>query len=301
MLWGDMMLAPGEANDGMHAPSLAAAIERRSVVPKGTLIGDWHYANEPNPKRYKSLAKWKSFGMRPIATAWYRPNNIFGLTQAAIANQAGYLQATWLGYESSEVKLVEDMRQLTAYLLAGEYSWGGQKLPPDKLPYDPAETARRMVFDTRQPATPQGGVSLLANAGPEFKVGQFKFRGARLFELRSNVSARSTAAPTGMRVTVNRVARRVAVAVDCFAWMEVGATVATVTVHLADGSSIEKELRYGVELRAGDDPNATAMARSKGLTAVVIEIADVPALVKSIEFQREDAASGLRVHGITLI
>jgi hypothetical protein len=104
-----------------------------------------------------------------------------------------------------------------------------------------------------------------------------------------------------MRVTVNRAARRVAVAVDCFAWMEVGAEVATVTVHLADGTSVERRLRYGVEIRAGDDQNATALARSKSLSAVVIELADAPALVKSIEFQREDAAAGLRVHGITLI
>ncbi len=301
MLWGDMMLAPGEANDGMHAPDLETAVERRKLVPQATLIGDWHYANETNPLRYKSIAKWTSLKMRPIATGWYRPNNIFGLTKAAIANKAGYLQATWLGYESSELKVVEDMRQLTAYLLAGEYSWGGQTLPPDKLPFDPAETARRMMYDTRQPARPLDGYSLLTNASQEFTVGQFKFRGDSLFHLRSFVSARSNSAPTGMVVSVNRAAKRVAVAVDCFAWMEVGAVVATVTVHLADGTSIEKRLRYGLELRAADDPNVTAVSRFKGRTAVVIEIADTPALVKSVEFQRADAAAGLRVHGITLI
>ncbi len=301
MLWGDMMLAQGEANDGMHAPDTATAVERRSAVPPDALIGDWHYANEPNPLRYKSIAKWNSLKMRPIATGWYRPNNIFGLTKAAIANKAGYLQATWLGYESSELKMVEDMRQLTAYLLAGEYSWGWQTLPPNKLPYDPAETARRMMYDTRQPARPTDGYSLLTNVGQEFTVGQFKFRGDSLFHLRSLVSTRSIAAPTGMVVSVNRAAKRVAAAVDCFAWMEVGVTVATITVHLADGTSVTKRLRYGVELRAADDPNATALARSKGRTAVVIEISDTPALVKSIEFQRADAAAGLRVHGITLI
>ena len=60
MLWGDMMLAPGEANDGMHAPSPEVAVDRRGLVPPATLIGDWHYANEPNPKRYKSIELWRS-------------------------------------------------------------------------------------------------------------------------------------------------------------------------------------------------------------------------------------------------
>lgn len=301
MLWGDAMLAPSEGNDATNAPTADQARERRALVPRDALIGDWHYTNDSRASVFTSLAHWSKLGHRPIATGWSKPNNVFGLSQAAIKNKAGYLQTTWAGHESSEANAVREIDQIAAYVLAADYAWGAQKAKPSELPYDYKETARRMLFDPPQPVAVQGGVSLLANDGDEFDIGQFRFRGGRLFELRSVVSERAARAPTSFVVNVNRSARGIAVAVDCFAWMEFGADVATVIVRLADGSTRTLKLRYGIEVRAGDDPNMTATGRAEGVSVVFIDLGKVPLLVKAIEFHRNDAAAGLRVHGITVI
>jgi hypothetical protein len=301
MLWGDMLLSPGDANDGMHAPDRAEADRRLAAVTKGAFVTDWHYANEPDPKRYKSLAHFARKGFKPIASGWYRPQNIYGLTRAAIANNAGYLQTTWAGHEGSESSAVREFDQIAAYVLAADYAWGAQTLTPDKLPYDPVEVARRMLFDTKQPTRPLDGLALLASGGTQYRIGQFQFRGENALVLRSVVSERALKSATSYVVNVNRPARRIAAAVDCFAWMEFGTPVATIIVRTADGRAKELQLRYGIEVRAYDDPNFTAAPRQKGRTAVVVEVADESTIVKTVEFHRSDASAGLRVHGITLI
>lgn len=301
MLWGDAMLAPGEGNDSTNAPSAQQARERRASVPKSALIGDWHYTNDSRAAVFTSLAHWSKLGHRPIATGWSKPSNVFGLTQAAIKTKSGYLQTTWAGHESSEANAVREFDQIAAYVLAADYAWGARKEKPSELPYDYKETARRMLFDPPQPVAVHDGLSLLANSGTEFQIGQFRFRGGRLFDLRSVVSERAATAPTSSIVNVNRPAMGIAVAVDCFAWMEFGADVASVIVRLADGTTRTLKLRYGIEVRAGDDPNMTATARKDGVSAVFIDLGKIRQLVKTVEFHRSDASAGLRVHGITLI
>jgi hypothetical protein len=301
MLWGDAMLAPGEGNDATNAPNAEQARERRESVPKDALIGDWHYTNDSRPSVFTSIAQWAKRGFRPIAAGWSKPSNIFGLSQAAIKNRAGYLQTTWAGHESSEANAVREFDQIAAYVLAADYAWGAQTKKPSELSYDYKETARSMLFDPAQPIKPQDGLSLLANSGEEFQIGQFRFRGGRLFDLRSIVSERAATASTSAIVNVNRPAKGVAVAVDCFAWMEFGADVATMIVRMGDGTSRTLKLRYGIELRAEDDPNMTATPRAENRSAVFLDLGDAAKIVKTVEFHRTDASAGLRVHGITLL
>lgn len=295
MLWADMMLAPEEANGVAHAPNKSVAEERRKMLPKEAVVVDWQYANEPDPGKYRSLGVWKKLGVRAIAAGAHRPDNIAGL---ALAADYGYLQTTWSGYVSNDLVAARDLAHVAGYVLAAEYAWGAGRQAPR---YDPKEVARQLLFEGRQPPRPLDGYSLLANAGPEYAIGQYKFRGRNLLELRSIVSSDSAAGPTGHTVSVNRAARRIALAVDCFAWMEYGDSVAVVKIHFQDGRTVTKTLLYGFDLRASDDPNPTATARANGVSCVELEVGDAPVQVADIELQRAHSAAGLRVHGITLI
>jgi hypothetical protein len=119
MLWGDKMLAPGEAPDACLGDSATSAAARRAVVTPGTVITDWHYAPNPDPSVYTSLKLWTGLGMPPIAADWFRLENIAGFTKAAQNASAGTLLTTWAGYESSEEAMLADTKQFSAFVFAG--------------------------------------------------------------------------------------------------------------------------------------------------------------------------------------
>jgi hypothetical protein len=141
LMWGDMMLAPGEANDGgAHAKSPDEARftrERLSKLPD-LVICDWHYT-PAEPERYISLDVLQRAGFKEIiATTWYNPRNIATFAKAARQRRiAGLLQSTWAGYSLNEGTLRGiELRQFVAYLLAGAYAWDTDLPMPDELPYD---------------------------------------------------------------------------------------------------------------------------------------------------------------------
>jgi hypothetical protein len=140
MLWSDECLAPGEAADTTNAASVEHSRLRRKIFPSGTLIGDWHYLRLTSVNDYrKSLSLFKSEKMQPIASMFYRPENIQTFTAAAIAENCGTLQTTWAGYESSEALMYKNLRQFNSMLLAADYAWG-RKVKPSELPYEPLKT-----------------------------------------------------------------------------------------------------------------------------------------------------------------
>ena len=147
MLWGDELLASGEGLEPHSAKSVADAKERRSVIPKGAFICDWHYQNDDNPAHYaQSIQLFKKEGFRPIASAWYQPNNIRGFNLAAINEGIGTLQTTWAGYESSESSMLKERKQFAAMVLAADYSWnGGSK----SRTYDPNATFQSLYGKAR--------------------------------------------------------------------------------------------------------------------------------------------------------
>jgi hypothetical protein len=141
LMWGDMLLAPGEANDGgTHAKSPDEARftrERLSKLPD-LVICDWHYT-PAEPERYISLDVLQRAGFKEIiATTWYNPRNIATFAKAARQRRiAGLLQSTWAGYSLNEGTLQGiELRQFVAYLLAGAYAWDTDLPMPESLPYD---------------------------------------------------------------------------------------------------------------------------------------------------------------------
>jgi hexosaminidase len=141
LMWGDVLLAPGEANDGgAHAKSPGEARftrERLSKLPD-LVICDWHYT-PAEPERYISLDVLQRAGFKEIiATTWYNPRNIATFAKAARQRRiAGLLQSTWAGYSLNEGTLQGiELRQFVAYLLAGAYAWDTDLPMPDELPYD---------------------------------------------------------------------------------------------------------------------------------------------------------------------
>ena len=137
MLWGDEILAPGEGAGPASAGTVEHAKARRAVLPKGAYICDWHYQNNADPSLYApTLNLLKKEGFRPIASAWYRPNNVKGQSLAAIQTGAGYLQTTWAGYELNEKVMTKNLRQFSAMALAADYAWNAKENlsgKPDEL------------------------------------------------------------------------------------------------------------------------------------------------------------------------
>ena len=141
MLWGDMLLAPGEATGDANAPSVAAAQQIRARLPKDILIADWRYGANDD---FASPQIFQSSGFGPVIGAtWDSPRDIARFAQSlTAAHQAGLLQTTWVGYNSSEKNLLHYRSQFVAFVLAAEYAWSGRATPPEQLPYDPRQGVR---------------------------------------------------------------------------------------------------------------------------------------------------------------
>jgi hexosaminidase len=147
MIWGDMLLGPGEAKDATHAKTLEDARQRRAGIDKKTIIVDWHYASAADARSIEIL---RHDGFRVVAASFYAPENIFHLSQAALAAGAeGFLQTTWMGYFPDERAMRSELQQFTAFVLAAEYAWSGRKESPAQLGYDPKEVFRKAYARTR--------------------------------------------------------------------------------------------------------------------------------------------------------
>ena len=136
MIWGDMLLGPGEAKDATHARTLQDAKERRDRLSRNITIIDWHYVGNADATSFKLFRKE---GFNIIAASWYQPANIYSLSQAVKTSEAeGLLQTTWMGYFPDEKQLTNAAVQFNAFILAAEYSWSGRTNNPAELRYNPA-------------------------------------------------------------------------------------------------------------------------------------------------------------------
>lgn len=138
MLWGDMLLAKGEAPDATNAPSPTDAAWMRAHLPKDITITDWHYAPQGD---FTSPRLLTGEGFAPVIGAtWYNPANIAAFSRTLAADrQRGLLQTTWAGYNSRAENLTRESAQFVAFVVAAEEAWNGGKTPPERLPYDPAQ------------------------------------------------------------------------------------------------------------------------------------------------------------------
>ena len=133
MIWGDMLLAPGEAADATSAKTVTEARARRAVIAKNITIADWHYVWNADRT---SLDLLQQAGFHTIAATWKEPVNIYRFSQAAMASGAeGLLQTTWAGFFPDEQDMQQAIDQYAAYILAADYAWSGRSDPPARLGY----------------------------------------------------------------------------------------------------------------------------------------------------------------------
>jgi hypothetical protein len=303
MLWGDQGLAPGEAADAALAEDKASAAARRAAIPKGSLIGDWHYIDNADYRVYtKSLDVWRDIGMAPIATTWYKPNNIHGFDVDAGTFGIGTLQSTWCGYESSEETMLAAMPQFSAMVLAADYGWSGRNDDPKDLGYDPTEVFREMYFGRPSPLVASQGADLAgSDAGAGFTIGNVKY-GAGLSYALGSVLAGGGGAST-LDLTVVGKGTELAIAMETLAPAYDGDPVADVTIELANGSKVVKRLKYGEEVRAGSDKSGTSAAdrNGDGVCSLRIDLGSRATAVRRILFEPLNTYAGLKVMGLELI
>jgi hypothetical protein len=141
MLWADMLLGPGEAADGHGAADLKEAERMRTLLPHDVVLCDWHYAPAA---AYASTDLLRGAGFKTIiGSTWNDPANIQAFAHSlAFQSQAGLLQTTWCGYNSSAANLGHEKSQFVAFVIAAEAAWNGGAVKPADLPYDPEK-----VFD----------------------------------------------------------------------------------------------------------------------------------------------------------
>lgn len=305
MAWGDMMLAPSEAVDSALGDTPEHSARRRAALPRGTLIADWHYKDDPRPEVYKSLKLWKDAGMVPIAASWFRPNNIRGHTLAAASLGAGTLQTTWAGFASSEQNMVREFRQFEAYVLAAEYAWSGRQEMPNQLGYNPGDVLKRLYFAPPSPTKVLPGVSVLV--GPSLRVRSFGNVRASLFnpiELRSLVFEAGDTLPEQVVLPVNAVAREVVLVMDSRGSAGQGQELGRIEVLLEGGRRVTHPILYGRDVLSQSDRADTVGApREEGLSAVRVLVGNEtqPERVVETRVVVTNLSTGLRLHGVTLL
>lgn len=302
MIWGDIMLHSSEAPDAAHAKTLAEAKARRAVVPRGTMIADWHYKDDPDPSIYTSLRLFKSAGMMPVASTWYRPNNIRGSALAAEKVGGGLLQTTWAGYESSQANMVKAIDQFSAYVLAAEYAWSGREDLPSRLPYDAGEVLRRMYFAGPQVVRPLAGSSLgWGVGGRRVQIGPYGLVLGEAVGLSGVTHEEALRAPSAVSLALNRRGRGVVLAMDVLARVKETEEVARVTLHTAEGTAMTSAVLYGNHVRATTDSRPSLMAPRNGTgpSAVVVTLPD-PGTIVGVTVESRSRAAGVRIHGATV-
>ncbi len=148
MLWSDMLLSPGDALDATNAPTPAQAARMRAGLSRDIILVDWHYSAD-DPFTSPRLLRRSGFGP-VIGGTWATPGNIIGFSRAlASRGQAGLLQTTWAGYDSSEANLNHERHQFAAFVLAADCAWNGGQMDARRLPYDPAKVFDRLYRPTK--------------------------------------------------------------------------------------------------------------------------------------------------------
>ena len=300
MLWGDQALYGKEAPDAALAGSAEDAKARRAAIPKGAYIADWHYKADPRPETFLPVLQlWKDAGMRPIAAAWYRPDNIQGFALAAGLLDAGFLQTTWAGYESSEKAMLENPRQFSAMVLAADYAWSGRKEKPEELPYDPQEVFRKLYFGRPSPLTPMPGTAL--GGSGSLVVGDVRFE---TLDLRlASVLKPENGAAGELDLAVSGKGRELHLALGSEIAATEGDEVAEVRVERAGAPPLVEKLVYGRDIRALSDPEALlrGIRAPGGPSDFRIDLGGGGATVTRIVVRPLDAYSGVRLMGATLV
>lgn len=292
MMWGDMLLAQGEAPDACHARCKESAAALRAQLPDDIIIADWHYCGSP-PEDFTSLASFHAAGHETVAATWDQPHNIVNFARAAHQQQSlGLLQTTWAGYSLDEASFQRELHQYAAYVLAAEAAWNADAPPaPDSFP------AKSLFLDylglsALRQANSAGWLADLSSAynyplkaaGPEgwfglgsasdlsavpggvvrlkgvaFQLGDVAGGAPAAIVLRSKL-APDPALPTDVQIAIRaRAARLVVLHTMSFACAP-GGRVGQCEIQYEDGQAAMIDLIYGENAFAYTDLTATAAA-----------------------------------------
>lgn len=290
MMWGDMLLAKGEAPDACHAKSRESAQSLREQLPSDIIITDWHYAAEP-PERFTSLGVFQDRGHPTIAATWYRPGNIVGFAHAAHQQKSlGLLQTTWAGYSLDPESFARETHQYIAHVLAGEAAWNADRAVSLDL-LDAGEAFFEMMGmsaltrETRPgwcaDLSPAGNACLTAKSndgwfglGPAHDLsavpaGERRWRGVRfqiaphdqdnVLALASRLS-RGQSLPDRAALKLDADAAALALVVTTEFPSTTGTKIATAVARFADGTQAQLDLVYGHNLLACTDLTPAAQA-----------------------------------------
>jgi len=282
MIWGDMLLANGEAPDATSAPTAAQGAQMRAGLPKDIVIADWHYVSDGDFSSSPALLRKAGFAS-VIGATWMNPKNIAAFSHAqAVSHQTGLLQTTWAGYNSNERNLTDHPQQFAAFVLAGDYAWTGASTPPDQLRYNPAHTFAAWYTPTRMdPRTRRGytvDLSPLSNRsltdgsgrdgwlgyGPDHDLqrvptqpqrldGVLYKLSPRIVLLRGGLNPAGAASPQRVTIPLNRPTATLSLLLST-AYAALSQTqVGTLSVLYADGTHSSTPLVYGQNVAAWND------------------------------------------------
>ncbi len=299
MIWGDMALAPGEAIDATNGYDQTQADVRRRAIPKGTLIADWHYKADPKFEDFfPSLQLFKSAGLTPIASTWHEPDNVYGFSVAGVQQGGGTLKTTWSSSDSSAGDPIAHFEEYASMVLSGEYSWSGRQDPPSDLGYDYRELFRRIYFERPMPLAAHSGTGLSTGSGTGLTIGRYHFAPLAPISLFSALVGKPD--PSVVTLKTGLTASTLVLACGCDMAGSSGDPVATVTVTLADGTSFDRVLNYGWDLRAGSDSGVVPLAESAdGKYAALITLPKGRAKIASIRISAANTYSRFSVYGLT--
>jgi hypothetical protein len=306
MLWGDQALAPADAPDAALAETEADATDRRDAIPKGSLIGDWHYLANPDPTVFrKTLQTWKDAGMSPIATTWYRPDNIAGFDAEAGLLDCGTLQTTWCGYESSEANVLDSYDQFSAMILAADYGWSARRDLPSQLDYDPATVFHKMYFGGPSELKPLPGADLPieSRSALPLTVGRIRFGSPGNLTLASDLQL-SSAGLQGIELKTHVKASKLAFALNTlFAAPDDGAPVAEILVVFADGKQVTTHLKYGENIRSLHDPRGIPLGERNrdGVCCITVDSPNDKTPITEIAIRMLNVFTGLSLKGVEAI
>jgi hypothetical protein len=300
MLWGDKMLAPGEAPDATHGDTKQHALDRRSLLKPGNIVTTWHYRNSADPQLFRPVLKlWKDAGMVPIAAHWYRPENIQGMVRAAAAEGCGVLNTTWAGYESSETTMRQALIQYSAFALAAHFAWNESPFPGE-----PSELMRRLYFENPAPSTPQSGITF--GNGPWIQHDRYRYKLITGASLRSAISPDQQNRPDEILLPLKGTAKSIHLALRLAAPYAEKAEVAELILETADGKQIVRAVREGLDVRATQDPASTwttprqKSGRTRGASLIEWDLGQSVQL-KSLRIRSKNVVSGLSILGLNTL
>ena len=302
IIWGDMLVGPGESPDATLAPSVEEAKLRRESLPKDVIVGDWHYVSDPAPT-YKSLGILNDAGFDTVAVTWMHPLNVVNFSRAAAeANETsaaytnakhgetlGILQSTWSGSKTNDEVIRKNSDQYACYVLAAEAAWNGGSIQPDQLPYDFREFFSELWLADMLPNAARPG---------------WKTASGQPVQLASRFAA-GTALPGEITYPVDTTASLLLFDVASTSGGAADPPIATTDISYDDGTSQTIDWKIGYNVLGCEDhrsmPGALIVNSSAKRGEYIHRYAmrAQSARIKQITFKSANQGPGLVVHGVT--